>query len=135
MSSGTAHGRDERGARGGSGCRERVKTDEGMTAFLEGMGTPAEAMTDNMERNDSAALAAALAGAADWTASPDKIGGPSLWYVGSEDNGGFSPEAVATASRLGVETHVIPGADHVASFRRTDDVLAFVRPFLDRYRS
>ncbi|MFT7600107.1 MAG: pimeloyl-ACP methyl ester carboxylesterase [Acidimicrobiales bacterium] len=114
---------------------ERIKTDEGMTAFLEGMGSPAEAVTASMQRNDSAALAAAMAGPAEWSATPDKIRAPSLWYVGSDDNGGFTREAVDTASRLGVETHVMPGADHVAVFRRTDDVLAFVQPFLDRNNS
>ena len=114
---------------------EIVATDEGMTAFLEGMGTPAEAMTASIKRNDSAALAATFAGSAEWSPSSDKIGAPSLWYAGSDDNGGFTSEAIETAARLGVETHLMPGADHVATFRRTDDVLAFVQPFLDRYSS
>jgi pimeloyl-ACP methyl ester carboxylesterase len=114
---------------------ERIKTDEGMTAFLERIGFTAEAVTQSMERNDSAALVAALAGSAEWSPSPDRIDAPSLWYVGSDDNGGFPPGALDTASRLGVETHVIPGADHVATFQRTNDVLAFVEPFLDRHRS
>jgi hypothetical protein len=86
-----------------------------------------------MDRNDSATLAAALAGSAEWTPSPDKLGAPRLWYIGSDDNGRLTPDAVDTASRLGVETHAIPGADHVASFRRTEDALAFVHPFLDRH--
>lgn len=107
-----------------------------MIAFLEGMGSPPESVTLSMDRNDSAALAAAMAGSAEWSASPDKIAAPSLWYVGSDDYlAGLTPEALDTASRLGVETHVIPDADHVACFRRTDDVLAFVQPFLDRHRS
>jgi pimeloyl-ACP methyl ester carboxylesterase len=69
-----------------------------------------------MDRNNSAAPAAALAGSAEWTPSPDKLGAPSLWSVGSDYNEGLTPDAVDTASRLGVETHVIPCADHVASF-------------------
>ena len=77
--------------------------------------------------------AAALAGSAEWTPCPDKIGVPTLWYVGSDDNGRLTPDAVDTASRPRVETHVIPGADHVASFRRTEDGLTFVHPFLHRH--
>ena len=95
---------------------ENLKTDEGMTAFLEGMGSPAESVIASMKRNDSAALAATLAGSAEWSPSPDEIAAPSLWYAGSEDNGGFTPEAIDAAARLGVETHLMPGADHVATF-------------------
>ncbi len=96
-------------------------------AFLEGLGTPPEAVTLSMERNDSAALAAALAGSAQWSASPDKIEAPSLWYAGSDDNRGFTPQALDTASRLGVETHVISSADHIASFRRTNPCASWTR--------
>lgn len=52
--------------------------------------------------------------------------------MGGEDDP-FSPDDLALATRLGVDTHVIDGADHAASYRRVDDVLAVVRPFLDRH--
>ena len=77
-----------------------------------------------------------MAGTAEWSPNPDKVTTPTLWYVGADDKQApLTTEARDTAARLGVETHVIPDADHVASFRRTDDVLAFVQPFLERHRS
>ena len=39
------------------------------------------------------------------------------------------------ADRLGVETHLIPGASHHGSFLRADDALTIVRPFLEQHRS
>lgn len=74
-----------------------------------------------------------MAGIAEWTPVADDIQAPSLWYQGSNDDP-FTPESLELAARLGVETHLIPNADHVESFRWVDDVLAVVRPFLQLHR-
>ncbi len=124
-----------------AGRRERVLawadlicTEEGMRRWLQSIGSADETIEESIAHNDAAALAATVAGTADWTPAADDIDAPSLWYMGSDDDGGFSADELEVAGRLGVETHSIPGADHVASFRRTADVLSFVRPFLDRHR-
>jgi pimeloyl-ACP methyl ester carboxylesterase len=123
------------------GRRERVlawadliRTEDGMRRWLQSIGSAEETIEESIAHNDPAALAATVAGMADWTPVADDIKAPSLWYLGSEDDGGFSADELKVAGRLGVETHSIPGADHVASFRHTTDVLSFVRPFLDRHR-
>lgn len=97
-------------------------------------GSAEESIEESLARNDPAALAAAVEGAVDWTPAANDIAASSLWYMGSDDAGGFSADQLEVAGRLGVEAHSIAGADHVASFRRTADVLSFVRPFLDRHR-
>jgi pimeloyl-ACP methyl ester carboxylesterase len=124
-----------------SGARERtldlaelVKTVDGMTLVLRSMGTPDEGISLSLLRNDPAALSAAMAGAAEWRPAADDVDAPSLWYMGSDDDGGFWAADIELATRLGVETHLVPGADHVMSFRRADEVLSFVRPFLERHR-
>lgn len=111
---------------------DTIKSDEGMVAWLRAIGSPEEGIVESLAANDSAALSATVAGMADWSPTAQAISAPSLWYEGGND-APFSPEDLALASRLGVETHVIEGADHVASFRRVDDALAIVRPFLDRH--
>jgi len=123
------------------GRRERVmawadliRTDEGMRRWLESIGSSSGMIEDSLAQNDSAALAATVAGTADWTPDADDIDAPSLWYMGSDDDGGFSARELEIASHLGVETHSIPDADHVASFQRAAEVLSFVRPFLDQHR-
>lgn len=113
---------------------EFVSTVEGMEAALRSLGTPEEGVVESLAHNDTTALASAVAGTADWEPSAADVQAPSLWYQGSEDNP-FSPEDLQLADRLGVETHWIPGADHVASFRSTDEVLAIVQPFLESHRS
>ena len=55
--------------------------------------------------------------------------------MGSDDEGGFTPEELELARRLRVETHVLPDADHTASFRRASYALSIVRPFLDQHRA
>ncbi|MFT7650283.1 MAG: pimeloyl-ACP methyl ester carboxylesterase [Candidatus Poriferisodalaceae bacterium] len=55
-----------------------------------------------------------------------------MWYQGSNDES-FTPADLELAARLGVETHLIPDADHVASFRQADKVLKVVRPLLERH--
>jgi pimeloyl-ACP methyl ester carboxylesterase len=126
---------------GSDGRRERVlafadlvKTVDGMTTWLRSIGTPDEAVAESLARNDSAAVSATMAGAAEWIPAADEVRAPSLWYMGSDDEGGFTAEELELATRLRVETHVLPGADHVASFRRASDVLSIVRPFLDQHR-
>lgn len=126
---------------GSPGARERalelaelVKTVDGMTLVLRSIGTPDDGIALSLERNDPAALSAAFAGAAEWRPEADDIDAPSLWYRGSDDDGGFWVEDVELATRLGVEIRVLPGADHVMSFRRADEVLSFVRPFLEQHR-
>lgn len=123
------------------GQRERVLawadligTEDGMRRWLQSIGSADETIEESLAHNDSAALAATVAGMADWNPAADDIDAASLWYTGSDDDGGFGADELDVAGRLGVETHSIPGADHVASFRRTADVLSFVRPFLDRHR-
>jgi pimeloyl-ACP methyl ester carboxylesterase len=112
---------------------DMVKTDDGMKNLLRALGAAEADVAESLRRNDSAALAATFAGTAEWDAVPDQIDAPSLWYSGSEETQLLSPEVLELAKRLGVETHVIPGADHAASFRRAEDALTIVRPFLDRY--
>lgn len=123
------------------GRRERVlawadliRTEEGMRRWLQSMGSAEESIEESLARNDAAALAATVESLADWAPAADDIDAPSLWYVGSDDDGGFSADELEVAGRLGVETHSIAGADHVASFRRTTDVLSIVCPFLDHHR-
>ena len=106
---------------------------EGMEATLRGMGSPEEAIVESLAHNDTAALSATIVGIADWEPSAADVQAPSLWYQGSEDRP-FSSEDVELAARLGVEIDLIPGADNVASFRRADDVLAIVRPFLEKHQ-
>ena len=113
---------------------ELVKAVDGMTRVLRSIGTPDDGIALSLERNDPAALSAAFAGAAEWRPEADDIDAPSLWYRGSDDDGGFWVEDVELATRLGVEIRVLPGADHVMSFRRADEVLSFVRPFLEQHR-
>ncbi len=113
---------------------ESVKSAEKLEAALRGMGSPEEAIVESMARNDAAALSAAIAGVAEWAPAAEDVRAPSLWYEGSNDDP-FSPADLELAARLGVETHLIPGADHVASFRQADEVLAIVRPFLEQHRS
>ena len=122
--------------------RERVldvadlmKTDSGMTRMLQSIGTSDDGVAESFERNDSAALSACLAGTAEWFPAAEDVGAPSLWYMGGDDAEGFSAKDFELADRTGVEVHVIPGADHVASFRGANDVLPLVRPFLDKHRS
>ena len=40
----------------------------------------------------------------------------------------------ASTNATNVEIQVIPGADHVATFQGSGDVLRIVRPFLDKHR-
>ena len=110
-----------------------IRTDEGMTAFLESVGATDETIAESLGRNDSAALSAALAGEAEWFPDVGDLAAPSLWYVGSDDGDGFTGKERELAERFGVETHLIPHADHVASFRRASDVIPIVEPFLGRH--
>lgn|GEM_PF-5561446 len=123
------------------GRRERVlafadlvKTVDGMAGWLRSIGAPEEGVAESLARNDSAAVSATMAGAAEWIPAADDIRAPSLWYMGSDDEGGFTTEELELAARLRVETPVLPVADHAESFRRAGDVLSIVRPFLDRHR-
>jgi pimeloyl-ACP methyl ester carboxylesterase len=112
-----------------------VKTGEGMTLMLQSIGTSDEGVAESLERNDSAALSACLAGTAEWFPAADDVAAPSLWYMGSDDDEGFSVADLELADRTGVEVCAIPGADHVASFSGAHDVIPLVRPFLDQHRS
>jgi hypothetical protein len=44
---------------------DRVKTVDGMTTWLRSIGTPEEAVAESLARNDSAAVSATMAGAAE----------------------------------------------------------------------
>ena len=113
---------------------DTIRTEQGMRGWLESIGSADETIEESLAKNDPAALAATVKGSAEWAPVADDIDAPSLWYKGSDDGGGFSAEELEVAGRLGIETHSMPGADHVASFRRPADALSFVRPFLDRHR-
>jgi pimeloyl-ACP methyl ester carboxylesterase len=102
--------------------------------LLGRLGSPPEAIGESLARNDTAALSAAMIGSAERFPAIARIKAPSLWYEGADDHP-FSPEDMQLAARFDVETHLIPGADHVAAFRRAHDVLHLVRPFLDKHRS
>jgi pimeloyl-ACP methyl ester carboxylesterase len=112
---------------------ESINSAQKMEGFLRGMGSSEEAIVESMARNDEAALSAAVAGTAEWLPLAEDVLAPSLWYQGSNDKP-FTPTDLELAARLGVETHLIPDADHVASFRQADKVLKVVRPFLERHR-
>ena len=114
------------------GWSEKIGSDEQMEAFLRSIGSPEESIVESLARNDPAALSAAVAGIAEWTPSAQEVQAPSLWYQGTNDSP-FTPEVLELAAQLGVETHLIPDADHVQSFRWFDEVLQVVRPFLERH--
>ena len=118
---------------GYSALADAVKTDEGMTAIYRSIGADEATIEEGLARNDLAALSATMAGTSEWSPVPDQIGVPSLWYSGSEETPGLSAEVLDLARRVGAETHAIRGADHVAAFRRADDALRIVRPFLDQH--
>jgi pimeloyl-ACP methyl ester carboxylesterase len=114
---------------------ESVRTVAGMAAFFREMGASDDSATAYAVRNDPAAFSAVmLAGATEERTDAEDVQAPSLWYQGAED-APFTQESLEIAARCGVETHLIPGADHVAAFNRAHDALVFVRPFLERYRS
>lgn len=128
-------------SRHGEGRREQhlsmaaaISSVEGFAVLFGQLGSPEEAIVDSLAHNDTAALSAAMVGGADRFPAVADIQAPSLWYEGSDDHA-FSPEDLQLAAQFDVETHLIPGADHVAAFRRASDVLRIVRPFLDKHRS
>jgi pimeloyl-ACP methyl ester carboxylesterase len=88
---------------------------------------------ESLARNDAAASSAAMVGGADRHPAVADVQAPSLWYEGVLDRA-FTPEDLQLAVLFGVETHLISGADHVAVFRQSGDVLRVVRPFLDKHR-
>jgi len=114
---------------------ESIRTAAGMEAVLRASGTPDELVEESVAANDLAALSAVMTvlSSDDRPVAAD-VQAPSLWYQGAED-APFSQANLEIATQFGVETHLIPGANHVAGFWQTDDVLAVVRPFLGRHRS
>jgi pimeloyl-ACP methyl ester carboxylesterase len=110
-----------------------VSSAEGLETLLRHLGSSEEAIAASSARNDTRALSAAMAGCADRFPAVADIHAPSLWYEGSEDHP-FSKEDLQLAAQFDVETQLISGADHVATFRRVGDVLRIVRPFLDKHR-
>jgi hypothetical protein len=57
---------------------------------------------------------------------------PGLFYLGTKDRA-CSPEEIALAAEGRTELQAIPGADHVATFTRSADVLlSAVLPFINR---
>ena len=112
---------------------EFVSTVEGMEAASRSAGLTDEEVVETLAHNDPAALSASMAGTVDWEPAAVDVQAPSLWYKGSDDNP-LSPDDLQLADRLGVETHLIPGASHHGSFLRADDALTIVRPFLEQHR-
>jgi pimeloyl-ACP methyl ester carboxylesterase len=113
---------------------DAASSADGLAALLRSLGSPEEAIAESLARNDPAALSAAMIGGADRFPAIANIQAPTLWYEGSDDHA-FTPEDLQLAAQFDVETHLISGADHVATFRRAGDALRIVRPFLDRHRS
>ena len=111
-----------------------VNTVEGARAFMKSLGMADVIVEESLQRNDVLALAATLKGTADWWPAAEDIVAPSLWYKGTDDQGGLSAEDRVVAERCGVEIHDLAGANHAAAFAGSRDVLSFVRPFLDRHR-
>ena len=114
---------------------ELVSTVDGFELVLRSIGTPDEGVRESVARNDLAALSACMRASAEWFTSADDVRVPMLWYFGTDDQGGFAPEELELAERLGAETFTIAGANHVMSFRLAQQVLQSVRPFLDQHRS
>jgi len=113
---------------------DTVGNVEGFAGLLARLGSPQEEIAESLAHNDTAALAAAMIGGADRFPAIASIQAPSLWYEGSDDHP-FTPEDLQLAARFDVETCLIPDANHAAAFRRADDVLRIVRPFLNDHRS
>lgn len=113
---------------------ELSKSADGLTLLLRSIGMTDEGIVESLSRNDLAALSANQAGSAEWFPEANEVHAPSLWYVGGDDEGGFTSEELELTERLGVETHVLPGAAHASSFSQSDAVLPIVRPFLGRHR-
>jgi pimeloyl-ACP methyl ester carboxylesterase len=98
-------------------------------------GASDEEIADVLANHDPAALSAAIAGSADWSPNADDVRAPTLWNHGSNDDGGFFDEVLELAARLGVETHLLPGANHLTAFTQADLVLRVVRAFLDKHNN
>jgi pimeloyl-ACP methyl ester carboxylesterase len=111
-----------------------VNTVDGARAFMKSLGMTDVIVEESLQRNDVLALAATLKGTADWWPAADEIVAPSLWYKGTNDQGGLSAEDRIVAERCGVETHDLADANHAAAFAGSRDVLSFVRPFLELHR-
>jgi pimeloyl-ACP methyl ester carboxylesterase len=114
---------------------ELVSTVDGFEFVLRSIGTPEEGLRESVAHNDLAALSACMRASAEWFPSAADVRAPMLWYFGTDDQGGFAPEELELAERLGVETFTVAGANHVMSFRLAQEVLQSVRPFLDQHRS
>ena len=108
-----------------------VNTVEGLEAWLRGVGSTDDSVRDSLMRNDPEALSACWIGGAEYFPPGKAITAPMLWYLGSNDQGGFSDAALELAKQVHAETHTIDGASHASAFRRSHEVLPVVRPFLD----
>jgi pimeloyl-ACP methyl ester carboxylesterase len=108
-----------------------VKTAQGVSSALTGIGAPGEFIAASAERNDPRALSAAMAGSAGDFPDAAQIAVPSLWYLGDADRP-FSAGEHRLAAQKETELRVIAGANHATTFTRSADVLSAVLPFLDR---
>jgi pimeloyl-ACP methyl ester carboxylesterase len=109
-----------------------LRAEDGLRVFWQFVGfTDDDLVRDGLARNDAEALACALEGSFTWFATAADITAPSLWYRGGAE-ADFTEAGRAHAAANGVELHVVPDANHTAAFHRSAEVLALVRPFLDR---
>jgi pimeloyl-ACP methyl ester carboxylesterase len=112
---------------------EAVATMPGFTDVMRSFGVDDERVVEIAARNDLAALSASMHASASWSPSAAEIRCPMLWYVGSEDLGGFLPADLELAERHGFETFEIQGASHATSFTESAVPLQRVLPFLRRH--
>lgn len=126
-------GTEERRARTVS-TAELVSTVDGFVSVLRAIGTPEEGVRESVAGNDLAALSACMRASAECFPSAHDVQAPMLWYLGTDDEGGFASDELELAERLRVETFTVPRANHVMSFRWAQEVLRSVRPFLDQHR-
>jgi pimeloyl-ACP methyl ester carboxylesterase len=122
--------RDEASSQAGQrGAAAMVISSEALAQVLGVLGADAAFIADAVATNDPVALSAAMTGlVADFPAVAG-CGVPSLFYLGDAERP-YRAEELALAADGKTTLAVMPGADHVATFNRSDDALGIVLPFI-----
>lgn len=108
------------------------ESEEGLAALWSGSGNAdPDSLAEMLAVNDVSALRAAFHGADSDPCDFDEVDVPVLAYRSS---GEITDEwMVSFLERVGAERHALEDATHSSAFTRSADVLAFVRPFLERH--